>query len=95
MRFITVRDLRSKSAQIWSMLPKEKQIVITLNGKPIAVLSSTSENTVEETLAAMRTARAIRAVEAMQKRSAEVGTDRLTLEEINAEIDKVRKARPK
>ena len=39
MRFITIRDLRSKSAQIQRELPKEKEMVLTSNGKPIAILS--------------------------------------------------------
>lgn len=93
MRFITVRDLRGRSAQVWRELSEEKDMVVTSNGKPIAILSATSEGTVEESLAALRRARAMAAVEAMQSRSVKEGTDRMTLVEINAEIDAVRKAR--
>lgn len=95
MRFISVRDLRGKSAQIWKQLAKVKQMVITSNGKPIAILSPTSEDTIEESLSAIRTARAISAVEAMQMKSAKGGRDRLNLKDINIEIRAERKARSK
>jgi antitoxin (DNA-binding transcriptional repressor) of toxin-antitoxin stability system len=95
MRFISVRDLRGKSAQTWKLLGKVKEMIITSNGKPIAIISATSEETLEESLAAIRTARAMTAVEAMQTKSVETGKDRLSLDEINAEIQAERKARSK
>ena len=93
MRFISVRDLRGKSAQIWRELRDEKDMVVTSNGRPVAILSATSEETVEESLAAVRQARAMAAVAAMQARSVKAGLHRMTLDEINAEIDAARKAR--
>lgn len=93
MRFITIRDLRSKSAQIQRQLPKEKEMVLTSNGKPIAILSATSGDTLEKSLAMARRIRAENAVTSMQKRSMEVGNNRLSLDEINAEIAAVRKSR--
>ena len=93
MRFISVRDLRNRSGQIWRDLPQERDMVVTSNGKPIAILSATSEDTVEESLAAIRQARAMAAVAAMQMQSLEAGTHRMSLKEINAIIEDVRKAR--
>ena len=93
MRFVSVRDLRGKSAQIWKRLAQAKTLVITSNGKPIAILSPTSEETLEECLSAIRTARAIAAVEVMQNRSVQTGKDKMSLQEINAEIRAERKAR--
>jgi len=93
MRFITIRDLRSKSAQIQRELPKEKEMVLTSNGKPIAILAATSADTIEESLAMIRQVRAMKAVEYMQRRSVEAGTDRISLKEINKEIAAVRKSR--
>ena len=95
MRFVSVRDLRGKSAQIWKRLARLREMVITSNGKPIAIISATSEETLEESLSAIRTARAMAAVEAMQLKSVEAGTDRISLEEINAEVQAERKARSK
>ena len=95
MRFVSVRDLRGKSAQIWKRLAQLREMVITSNGKPIAIISATSEETLEESLSAIRAARAMAAVEAMQLKSVEKGKDRLSLEEINAEIQAERNARSK
>lgn len=93
MRFVSVRELRGQSALIWKELAEVKDLVITSHGKPIALLSATSEETLEESLVAVRRARALAAVTAMQQASVKAGTDRLTLNEVNAEIDAVRKSR--
>ncbi len=95
MRFVSVRDLRGKSAQVWKRLAQFKEMVITSNGKPIAIISATSEGTLEESLSAIRSARAMAAVESMQMRSIEKGKDRLSLDEINHEVQAERKTRPR
>ena len=63
-----------------------------MNGKPIAILSATTEGTVEASLSALRQARAQFAVAAMQRRAHATGADRLTLEDANAEICAARRA---
>lgn len=93
MRFVTIRDLRNKSAQIQRDLPKEKEMVLTSNGKPIAILTATSADKIEESLAMIRQVRAMKAVELMQRHSVEAGTDRVSLKEINKEIAVARKER--
>jgi len=93
MKFVSVRDLRSKSAQLWKELPEEREMVITSNGRPIAILSAISESNLEESLAAFRQARAVKAVASLQRRSVKQGTDRISVDEINAEIKAIRKKR--
>ena len=93
MRFVSVRELRGQSAVVWKTLADEKVLVITSNGKPIALLSATSEERLEESLQAVRQARAQAAVAAIQHASLQTGTDRMTLDEINAEIDAARRTR--
>ena len=61
--------------------------------EPIALMSPVSEETLEESLAAIRRASATAAVSAMQQDSVKAGTDRLSSEEIDAEIKAVRRAR--
>ena len=95
MKFLSVRDLRGKSAQIWKELPAEREMIITSNGRPIAILASISESNLEESLTAFRQARAVEAVASLQRRSVEKGTDRITMDEIDAEIKVVRKKRSK
>jgi antitoxin (DNA-binding transcriptional repressor) of toxin-antitoxin stability system len=93
MKFVSVRDLRGKSAQVWKDLPDEKEMVITSNGRPIAILAAISDSNLEESLAAFRQARAVEAVASLQLRSAARGTDRISMDEIEAEIREVRKRR--
>ncbi|MDP2912247.1 MAG: type II toxin-antitoxin system Phd/YefM family antitoxin [Candidatus Omnitrophota bacterium] len=93
MKFVTVRDLRNKPAQIRQSLSKEKDIVLTSNGKPFAIVTLTSEENLEKSLIMMRRIRAEDAVNSIQKDSIEKGKDRISMEEINAEISAVRKAR--
>ncbi|MCY3793019.1 MAG: type II toxin-antitoxin system Phd/YefM family antitoxin [Gammaproteobacteria bacterium] len=70
-------------------------MVVTSNGKPIALLSATSDETLEESLGAIRRARAQSAVAAMQQASFKAGTDRLSMKEIDAEIRAARRERRK
>jgi antitoxin (DNA-binding transcriptional repressor) of toxin-antitoxin stability system len=93
MKFISVRDLRGKSAEVWKDLPAEREVVVTNNGRPIAILSAVSESNLEESLSAIRQARAAEAIMSLQRRSVEKGTDEITMEEIDAEIKAVRKKR--
>jgi len=93
MKFISVRDLRGKSAEIWRDLPGEREMVVTSNGRPVAILAAVSESNLEEALSAFRQARAVDAVAAMQRDSTTRGTDKLTQKEIEAEIASIREAR--
>jgi len=91
MKFITVRDIRTTPAQIWKDLPEEQEMVITNNGKPIALLTPISDTSLEDTLSAIRQARTINAVKLMQQNSMKTGTNTLSKEEIEEEIQKTRK----
>ncbi len=90
MKFISVRDLRGKSAEVWKNLPTEREVVVTSNGRPIAVLSAVNESNLEESLSAIRQARAAEAVMSLQRRSVKQGTDGIAMEEIDREIRMVR-----
>ena len=93
MRFVSVRELRGQSAAVWKALAEDKELVVTSNGKPIALLSATSDETLEESLRAVRRARAQAAATAMQQASLKAGTDRMTLDDINTEIGAARARR--
>jgi len=92
MRFISVRDLNTKPREIWSKI-KDEEVVITSNGKPIALLSGVTEETLEKTVRSIRRSRALIALEEMQKKSMELGLDKWTDSQIESEIRAVRKSR--
>ncbi|MDP2183748.1 MAG: type II toxin-antitoxin system Phd/YefM family antitoxin [Actinomycetota bacterium] len=93
MKFISVRDLRGKSADIWRDLPDEREMVITSNGRPVAILAAVNESNLEESLAAFRQSRAVDAVASIQRRSVARGADAISADDIDTEIAAVRKAR--
>ena len=93
VKFVSVRDLRGRSAEIWRALPEEREMVITSNGRPVAILAAVGESNVEESLAAFRRARAVDAVASIQRRSVARGAQKLSEAEIEAEIAAARKAR--
>jgi prevent-host-death family protein len=93
MKFVTVRDFRGNSSRIWAELKQEHELIVTVNGKPAALLTPLSDLTMEESLRTMRRARAMSAVSAMQTRAVGKGLDTLSLAAINDEIHQVRAKR--
>ena len=93
MEFITVRDLRTRPSQIWDKLRKQRDLILTSSGRPIAVLSHIDEGRIEETLVALRRARAQAAVSRLRADAATQGLDRLPTEEIEVEIAQARSER--
>ncbi|MCL2210856.1 MAG: type II toxin-antitoxin system Phd/YefM family antitoxin [Treponema sp.] len=90
MEFVTVRDFRTSPAVIWKKLTAEHEMVITNNGKPIALLTPLTDETLEDTISAYRQVRAINAVRKMQEISVSLGNNKMTLEEINSVIKEAR-----
>jgi prevent-host-death family protein len=95
MKFVTVRDFRSKSAQVWKRLKSEDEMVITSNGRPLALLTPVSDDNLEQTLNTIRRAKAIAAVNSMQLKSLQSGNNKMTFSEINREIAQQRKGKEK
>jgi antitoxin (DNA-binding transcriptional repressor) of toxin-antitoxin stability system len=95
MKFISIRDLRQNSRQVWKNLKENSNLVVTSNGKPIALLSSIEEEDLELQLKALRRARAEMAVNKIQQRAKEKGLDTLSQSSIEEEIKSVRQRRSK
>jgi len=93
MRFITARELRGAAGQLWQILPEEEEIVVTLNGKPVALITPLNDSNFDVALRDIRRARAMTAVANMHRDAAKSGASELTTEEIDAEIKAVRKKR--
>ena len=93
MRFVNVRELRIRPGAVWKRLRDDRELVVTSRGKPIAVLADINEASLEKTLDALRRSRALAAVSAIQDRATRLGLDRLTMEQVNEEIDAYRAER--
>ncbi len=93
MKFVTVRDLRLKPGAVWKMAEKEKDIVITSNGRPVAILTGTNEDRLELELAALKKARAITTLNLIHRESVGRKTDVISSKTIDEEITKTRRGR--
>lgn len=93
MRFITARELRNNATTIWQTLARDDQIVVTVNGKPVALLISVSDTNLEETLSDIRRLKAQSALSYLQQQVLKNGVANITQEEIDKEIVQVRRSR--
>jgi len=87
MNYIGVSELK-KSKSMWEMLDREKELVLTRDGKPGAVILPITPEGLESTLKAIRRARFSETVSAIRVRSKSVNSD-----EIEKEISFSRSAR--
>jgi len=88
MQFYSVRDFRTSPKNVWDSL-RTGDVVLTNNGKPAALMLDLSKGDFEETMKAVRHARALMTFKRMRERAAAAGY--MTDEEINAEIAAARK----
>ena len=93
MDFVTTKELRAESGKVWAKLEAGEDIVITRNGKPFALLVHTEAASLEDNLRAIRAERFAENVRKLQQRSVEQGLDKMSSEEIDAEIALMRKER--
>lgn len=92
MRFVSSRDVRNNPAQLREAVERE-DVVLTANGKPFAIAVGVEEDEVEETLEILRRVRALRAMSRMHAQAEERGLAGMSMDEVDAEIRRSRKAR--
>lgn len=91
MNFYSVRELRSTSKDIWNCLDEGGEAVITNNGKPKVLMVSIADGDLENTVKAIRQAKAMLAFSGMRQRAAERGY--MSDADIEAEIMAVREGK--
>ncbi len=89
MNFATVRDFRTSTRSVWDKLNESGEIVVTNNGKPIALMLNIADWEFGELSQAIRQAKAMLSINRMRTIAAENGY--MTDEEIEAEIAAARK----
>ncbi len=93
MNFYTARELRANPRDIWANLAEKNEVIITNNGKPTALMVKIDDENLEEVLASVRQAMAMRAVNKLRMDSIESGKSNMSEKEINEEIAKMRRER--
>ncbi len=89
MNFYSVRDLRTESKAVWDNLASDNEVVITNNGRPSALMINIPEGGFDETVQAVRQAKAMIALNSMRRRAASNGY--MSDEEIEKEIAQARR----
>ncbi len=91
MQSITLQEMRAGSKELWMRLKNEGELILTSNGKPVALLAGVTKKNAEKTLKAFRQAKAIIAVKELQKSAVRSGLNKLTPKQIEAEIKAARR----
>ena len=73
MNFYSIRDLRTDSKSLWQTINGGDEAIITNNGKPAAVMISIPEGYFDESIQAIRQARALIALNSMRIRASKDG----------------------
>ena len=95
MEFVSVRDLRLNTGQVWDKLDgsSSQEIIITSKGRPIALLTEIVSGDVESTLHYLRLGRAQLALDHIRKEARQKGVDKLSDKQIEQLITKTRRER--
>jgi len=93
MKFVSIRDLRNDTAGLRRDLQADREIVVTANGRPIAVMTRVDPDTVEQEILAIRRARARAALSRMRDRARSEGLDRLSMDQIDDIVARTRRDR--
>lgn len=93
MTFVTARELRLKPAEVWEKLKKNDEVVVTVNGRPCAIITGTSPEDLEESLLILKRLRAETAVAKMRAVAMRRGLEKMSQAEIEKEIRSVRRRR--
>ena len=88
MHYLAAKDL-NKTRELWQKLADERELVITRDGKPTALMISVSPETVEDSLREVRRALFSAAVSRVRRRAEEEGIPEDAA--IAAEIDQSRR----
>ena len=91
MEFVTVRDFRTGTANVWDKLARDGKMVVTNNGKPTALMINIINQDFEAVLDSLNQAEFMRAVNHMRGVAAAAGY--MTAAEIEAEIQQARAER--
>jgi len=93
MEFITVRELSKSPKATLTRLAEDGKAVLTNNGKPQALILKIDGNSFEQTLTLLQKLEFMQNLDDMRLTSLKNGNSKMTLDEINTEINSSRKIR--
>jgi len=92
MKMVSIKEMRDKIGDIRKNLQKKQDLLLTYNGKPIALMLPVDENDdVFSLLNLLKRYQVLSSIAKLQVESAKKGYTKVSMKEINEEIDKIRK----
>jgi hypothetical protein len=95
MKFVSSRELRISPGIVWKKLDREKDLVITSNGRPVGVLTLANEDSLEDVRSSLRAGRAQRAALALRRTAVARGLNKWSDKDIQDVIRKGRQSKRK
>jgi PHD/YefM family antitoxin component YafN of YafNO toxin-antitoxin module len=86
MRTYTITELKKETSSVFEQMGRDHFALITQNGKPKTIMLDIEEQDLELVLLELRRMRGRLAVDAMRRRSRELGNDRLSIQEVESLI---------
>ncbi|MDR3321660.1 MAG: hypothetical protein LBS93_04360 [Synergistaceae bacterium] len=86
MDYLTVRELRSTPKQVWGKLREQGKLVLTNNGKPVAIMVQVDGTNLDQKINLLEQAETMQIINEMQLESLKNGNCDMSMEEIDAEI---------
>jgi hypothetical protein len=93
MKTLSFRVIRNQPGKFEEVLSREGSVILNKNGQPLALVLDAASESLESLLRLASQIRAQLAVSDMRASARELGLDRLSPDEIQAEIEAVRSQR--
>jgi len=93
MKTVTIRDFRTRPKQVRDQLKREREAVLTANGRPVAVMISVDAGSLDQILETLRRARSLEALRSIRADSQRRGIAGMPAKDIDVIIAKTCKAR--
>jgi antitoxin (DNA-binding transcriptional repressor) of toxin-antitoxin stability system len=91
MEFVPARDFRLRPGNVWKKLRAAHRLVVTTNGKPVALLTDIEGKDLQEEIQVEAIARGVRAVSRMRAAARRGGASRMSQAQVEKVIAGVRK----
>ena len=93
MEFIPYRMLRNQPSELRKKLDEKGELVVTMNGEPLAVMLQIPKGSLEDLVLLLSQVRAQLAVSAIREGARKRGRSRMTVKQADALVGKTRQAR--
>lgn len=95
MHTLSIRELRNRPGAAQEELTREGELLLTSNGRPVALMLAVDGGSLEETLEVLRRARGQLALARLRRQAAGQQPGQLTDDEIEREVAAARAERPR